>query len=188
MYSPFFISYMTLIEQATRVAVVAHKDQVRKSDGSPYVVHPIMCAMLLQRHGFPEVVVAATLVHDVLEDTPVTEEELRRELGNEVVDLVCMVTEDKSLEWRARKERYVDMVRNTSEGVKAVSLADKIHNMCSLLDAYEAEGPMLWGKFNRGKEDKLWFEESMLAMFRETWDHPLIEEYAVLIEKMHALT
>lgn len=178
---------MTLIEQATRIAVVAHKDQVRKSDGSPYVVHPIMCAMMLAKYDFPEEVVAAALVHDVLEDTPVTEEKLRCELGDVVVDIVCAVSEDKSLAWRARKQTYVDTVQNASESAKAVSLADKIHNMHSLLDAYEQLGPSLWSKFNRGKEDKLWFEESMLAMFRETWNHPLIEEYAELVQKMRTL-
>lgn len=179
---------MTLIERAARVATVAHKEQVRKSDGSPYIVHPFMCAMMLVKYDFPEAVVAAALVHDVLEDTKVSEQELQRELGDEVVAIVRMVTEDKSLDWHSRKQAYIKAVRNAPEEAKAVSLVDKIHNMQSLLDAHEQLGTSLWSKFNRGREDKLWFEESMLTMFRETWDHPLIEEYAVLVEKMRTLS
>jgi (p)ppGpp synthase/HD superfamily hydrolase len=197
--STFYIllstSLMTLTEKALRLAIDAHQGQVRKSDGSPYVVHPIMCAMMLTRHGFGEEVVAAALVHDVLEDTGVTEAVLREALGDTVTDIVMSVTEDQSVEWRddkdgwqKRKQAYIDMVRVGSESVKAVSIVDKIHNAQSLLDAHVVQGPALWSKFNKGKETKLWFEESMLAMFRESWDHPLIEEYAVLVEKMRALS
>jgi (p)ppGpp synthase/HD superfamily hydrolase len=185
---------MTLIERAARIAVQAHKEQVRKSDGSPYVVHPFMCAYMLTPYGFPEEVVAAALVHDVLEDTPVTEDELRRELGDTVADIVRTVSEDHSVDWRMvengwekRKQAYVEAVRNGSESVKAVSIIDKIHNLQSLLDAYTKQGSALWSHFNRGKEAKLWFETSMLAMFRETWHHPLVDEYAALVARMEAL-
>ncbi|MBP9749950.1 MAG: bifunctional (p)ppGpp synthetase/guanosine-3',5'-bis(diphosphate) 3'-pyrophosphohydrolase [Candidatus Pacebacteria bacterium] len=186
---------MTLVEKATCIAVVAHKDQVRKSDGSPYVVHPIMCAMMLAKYDFPEEVVAAALTHDVLEDTAMTDDELRVTLGDTVVDIVRTVSEDHTVDWRTiengwvkRKQVYIDAVRNGSEGAKAVSIADKIHNAQSLLDAHAEQGPAIWNKFNKGRETKLWFEESLLTMFRETWDHPLIEEYAVLVEKMRALS
>ena len=67
---------MTLTEKALRLATAAHKDQVRKSDGSPYITHPVMVGMLLKEYGFSEAVVAAGFTHDVLEDTSVTREEL----------------------------------------------------------------------------------------------------------------
>ncbi|MCA9339806.1 MAG: HD domain-containing protein, partial [Candidatus Saccharibacteria bacterium] len=98
---------MTLTEKALRLATAAHKDQVRKSDGSPYITHPVMVGMLLKEYGFSEAVVAAGFTHDVLEDTSVTREELAAKLGEDVAVMVDGVSEDKDLSWEARKERYV---------------------------------------------------------------------------------
>lgn len=177
----------TLIEEAARMAVLAHKEQVRKNDKSPYVVHPFMCAMKLIEHGFPEEVIAAVLVHDVLEDTEVKEDELHDVLGEKVVALVKIVSEDKTLDWEERKQKYIDTVRVGPAEAKAICIADKIHNLQSVLFAYSQEGSALWDCFSRGKEKKLWFEESCLKMFKETWEHPLIEEYEKLVEKMRSL-
>jgi len=185
---------MNIVEKAARIAVTAHKEQVRKSDGSPYIVHPFMCAMLLSKHAFPDEVVAAALVHDVLEDTTVSNDELRAALGDTVADIVEAVSEDSRVDWRTiengwekRKEAYIETVRNASEGAKAVSVADKIHNLQSLLRAHEEQGPAVWKKFNRGKEAKLWFEKGVLTMLQETWQHPLVDEYAVLVARMEQL-
>jgi (p)ppGpp synthase/HD superfamily hydrolase len=176
-----------VVEMAARVAVSAHKDQKRKSDTSPYVVHPFMCALMLTEHRFSDEVIAASLTHDVLEDTEVSESELLERLGEQVVAIIRTVTEDKSLPWEERKKKYVEAVRTSSVEVKAVSIADKIHNMQSLLTAYEKEGSQLWKKFSRGKDKKLWFEEMCLSMFQDTWSHPLIEEYEALVKKLREL-
>ena len=87
-----------------------------------------------------------------------------------------------------RKEKnYVNLVRNGPEGAKAVSCADKIHNLESILDAYSKQGPKIWEKFNKGKDKKIWFEEMVLKMLKETWQHPLIKEYKDLLEKVKNL-
>jgi (p)ppGpp synthase/HD superfamily hydrolase len=178
---------MTRTEQAVQIALQAHATQVRKSDNSPYVVHPIMVAHILAQHGFSDTVCAAALVHDVLEDTEMTRDELVRALGEEVVQVVDAVSEDASLQWEERKAAYAKKVGESSEGAKAVSIGDKIHNLQSLLDTHKEQGPSLWSKFNRGKDQKLWFEELMLQTFRDTWQHPLVDEYAELVEKMRTL-
>ena len=176
-----------IVEQAMRIAMLAHEGQVRKNDKSPYIIHPLMVGMMLIRYGFSDIVIAAGITHDVLEDTDVTEELLRGTLGDAVVDIVTGVTEDNSLEWEERKKGYVELVRASSEDVKAVSLGDKIHNLKSLLNTYDVEGASLWEKFSRGKEKKVWFEVEMLTMFRETWNHPLVDEYEELVERMKGL-
>jgi len=129
-------------------------------------------------------VVAAALVHDVLEDTDVSEEELRRELGDEVVDIVVSVSNDDTLPWEDKKKKYVETVRSASEGAKAVATADKIHNLESLLGAYAKQGNKVWEHFNAGMEKKIWFEESMLEMLKETWEHPLVDEYDELLSEL----
>ena len=101
---------MELYEQALKVAVAAHAGQVRKHDDTPYVTHPIMVARMLEYAGFSESIVAAALAHDVLEDTEVAEAQLRTQLGDEVVDIVVAVSEDKVLPWEERKAAYVKQV------------------------------------------------------------------------------
>jgi (p)ppGpp synthase/HD superfamily hydrolase len=172
---------MDIVERATQLAVRAHKEQVRKSDGTPYVAHPLSVARMLDKAGFDDTVVAAAIVHDVLEDTPVTETELREVLGDVVCEIVCSVSEDKELSWEERKEAYVEHIVAGSEGVWAVSVGDKIHNLKSLIDAYEEQGAAVWKKFNRGKEKKIWFERLLLTSLQAVWNHPLLDEYERLL-------
>ena len=159
------------------------KDQTRKGDDLPYIIHPFMVAIKLAKHSFPDTVIAAALTHDVLEDTEYPEDKLKNELGEEVLEIVKAVTNDGSLPWEEKKKKYIETVRAGSDGAKAVAVADKIHNLESLLLAYSEQGPELWKKFNRGKEQKLWFENEVLKMLKETWKHSLIEEYEKLLEQ-----
>lgn len=181
------IELPSLIEKATRIAVRAHKEQTRKESDLPYIVHPFAVALKLSKYDFPDTVIAAGLVHDVVEDTDTSEQDLRESLGDEVVDIVKAVSNDDSLEWTEKKKKYIETVRNGSEGVKAVATADKVHNMESLLIAYEEQGPSLWKHFNAGSKKKIWFEDTMLAMLRETWEHPLVDEYDALLERLKSV-
>jgi (p)ppGpp synthase/HD superfamily hydrolase len=178
---------MTLIEKADQLAARAHEGQMRKDGNVPYIMHPRAVAAILKAYGFSDTVVAAALVHDTVEDTSVTIDDVRRELGDDVARLVEPVTHDDTLSWEEKKQKYIDTVRAASVEVKAISTADKIHNAQSFISGYEAQGKEMWSHFNRPREKKLWFEEAMLKMLQETWHHPLVDEYAVLVEKMEAL-
>jgi len=178
---------MTLIEKARALATVAHEGQVRKVDKSPYIDHPRAVAQIVQDAGGSEIAVAAAYVHDVLEDTAVTEEQLRAELGDEVVHTVRALTEDKSLAWEERKQKYCDVVRNAPRDAQLVSLADKIHNARCVIEGHGLLGEAVWSEFNRGKDQKLWFEREMLKVFQEKLDTPLVTEYESLIGQMDAL-
>lgn len=178
---------MNLYERALALAVRAHEGQVRKHDGTPYIVHPVMVARLLEQEGFDDITVAAALTHDVLEDTLVTEAELRSTLGDAVADIVTAVSEDKSLDWEVRKQLYIDTVVKAGEPVWAVSVADKIHNADSLIVHHVAVGPMAWKIFNRGKEKKLWFEASLCTALCAVWQHPLLAVYQEKITLLEGL-
>ncbi len=177
---------MTLIDTALQLAIEAHKGQ-KRHEGTPYITHPVAVALMIARHGFDDNVVVAALVHDVLEDTKVTESEMRLKLGDAVADIVAAVSYDHSLPWREQRERYIESVRQAGEGAMAVSVADKIHNAQSLLDLHAQGGQDVWDNFNATQEQKLWFEEAMLAMLKEAWQHPLVGEYEALVIKMRAL-
>ena len=173
----------SILEKATRIAVRAHATQKRKEGDLPYVSHPFMVALKLAKYDFPDTVLAAALTHDVLEDTEYGEENLRTEIGEEAFGIVKAVTNDDTLSWEDKKTKYIETVRNGPEGSKAVATADKVHNMESLIISYREQGPAIWEHFNKGKEKKVWFEEEMLKMLRETWQHPLVDEYDALLEE-----
>lgn len=176
-----------ILQKATEIMILAHGDQKRKTDGSPYIIHTIMVALKLSQAGFSDEIVAAGLTHDVLEDTDFPEEKLKQELGNETWQIVKDLSEDKSLEWEDRKIKYIQTIKNSSLGAKAVSICDKIHNLENLIDTHQALGSKIWNKFNRGKEKKMWFEKEMLEMFENNWSHPLIKDYQKLIQQVEKL-
>jgi len=90
------------------------------------------------------------------------------------------------LSWKEKK-KYIETVRAGSDGAKAVALADKIHNLESLFIAYTEQGSIIWKRFNRGKDKKIWFEEEVLKMLKKTWEHPLIADYEKLLNKERKL-
>lgn len=172
---------MNLIETALRVAIEAHKEQKRKSDGFPYIVHPFMVAMKVREHGFSDTVVAAALCHDVLEDTKVSADELRAKLGDEVVALVQHLSEDKAQPWEERKRAYIEHVAAAAAEVKAISTADKIHNLEDSLRHFRLEGPDFWRRFTRGLNDQRWFYQTFVDAVGRDWQHPLLEELRALV-------
>lgn len=177
----------SLIERAVALAVRAHEGQMRKEASVPYIVHPVAVALILARHGFSDTVIAAALVHDVVEDTGVNGDDLRNELGDGVADLVLPITHNDVLPWEEKKRAYIEAVRRAPDEVKAISLADKIANANSLIEAHKVQGAAIWWHFNAGREKKLWFEHAMLEMLRTSWNHPMVEEYAGLVSRMDSL-
>jgi (p)ppGpp synthase/HD superfamily hydrolase len=176
----------SLLDRALQLAFAAHEGQTRH-EGTPYITHPVAVALMLARRGFGEEVVAAALVHDAFEDSGLSEETMRRELGDAVTDTVKALSYDRSVPYREQRERYMESVRKAGDAAKAISIADKIHNAQSLLALHAAGGPGIWARFNATKEQKIWFEEAMLAMLRESWRHPLVGEYEILVAKLKAL-
>jgi len=92
---------MNLKERAKLFAINAHMEQVRKSEpDKPMIIHPISVGMLLEEYGYDDTVVAAGYLHDVVEDTNYTIEDIKKEFGEEVASLVMGASEpDKSLSW-----------------------------------------------------------------------------------------
>lgn len=146
------------------------------------MTHPFMIALRLAKYGFSDTILASALTHDVLEDTNYTVDSFREELGEEVYELVKAVSNDPSLPWEEKKLKYIETVRNGSEWAKAIAVADKIHNLEALFIAYNDHWKDIWKLFNKWKDKKIWFEENVLKMLRETWNHPMIEEFETLLE------
>jgi len=117
--------------EAVAFAAEKHRDQRRKdAEASPYINHPIELATLLKRQGIDDVVVlCASLLHDTVEDTNTTPEELRRTFGDEVTRVVLEVTDDTTLPKLQRKQLQIDHADTLSTRARLVKLADKICNL-----------------------------------------------------------
>src|SRR5687768_357215 len=123
---------LSTILRAASFAAKKHKDQKRKgSDGEPYINHPLEVASLLTDVGgiTDTNIITAALLHDTVEDTGVSFEEIEKEFGSEVAGYVREVTDDKSLPKAERKRLQVEHAPNLSHGAKQIKLADKISNI-----------------------------------------------------------
>ena len=124
-----------LILKAAHFAAQKHRDQRRKDeDASPYINHPISVAEIISVIGNVEdpEVLAAALLHDTLEDTKTTPEELIDKFGERVCNLVQEVTDDKTLPKLERKQRQIDHAKEISEGAALIKLGDKISNVTDI--------------------------------------------------------
>jgi (p)ppGpp synthase/HD superfamily hydrolase len=179
--------YTYIVERAASFAAEKHKSQRRKEGGLLYISHLVGVALILQKYNFDEKIIAAGLLHDTLEDTDTTEVEILENFGQEILDLILQVTNDDTLNWKEKKQKYVNTVRVASEGAQSIALADKIHNTKSLLINLSDLGPeKVWAFFNATPADKLWFEEACLQMFQETFSGPkeMIQEYQTQIHEL----
>lgn len=182
--------FSKLVNLAVELAAIAHREQTRKSPEAriPYIHHSVMVGLILQKAGFSDSVVAAGILHDVLEDTQVTADELRRDFGVEVADLVNEVTEqDKSLSWEKRKEMYLEHLETGSDEAKAITTADKIHNINSIIVSLK-RGADIWNAFKRGREAQLNRFNRLLKTLRAGWNHPLLDELEVALRVLESIT
>lgn len=162
------------LEKALRVAEIAHRGQERKGpERTPYVLHPIHCALLLARLGYPDAVIQAAILHDVVEDCEGwTVDRVEAEFGRETADIVAQLTEDKSKSWEERKSWQIEHVRELTPHALAVKAADKLHNLSTLAaDLAAAPDPnAIWQRFEGGRD-------RTIAMARA-----LVEELAPRVE------
>ncbi len=187
------------IERAIVRATVLHQPQKRKVSGVPYIVHPFSVAFLLAHYSDDEDVIIAGLLHDTLEDVPsYTDDMLKQEFGERVYSIVKEVTEDftqaekedhsiRGASWRARKERYLENLKNDSEEALLVATADKVHNMRNALDEYATHGGEVWGKFRRNAENLVWFYGEANRIIRSRVSHPLVDEMDRLVQELQSI-
>lgn len=158
-----------LVLSALAQARSSHAGQIRNgSGGMPYVEHPMRVAALLDEHGYRDEVLAAALLHDVVEDSETTLAELREQFGDEVAGLVGALTDDESLDsYRERKAEHRERVAAANGEALAIYGADKLTNVTTLRDAYAAEGDAVRGEFKVPVELKLEIWEEDLELLRE---------------------
>jgi GTP pyrophosphokinase len=179
-----------LIARALAKATEAHAGQIRNgSGGLPYIEHPRMVAATLAARDYDEATLAAALLHDVVEDSDTTVEELRAEFGDEIADLVAALSDDESIEsYRDRKDEHRRRVAGVDDDdALAIYAADKLTNMTTLHAAIEGEGMRVADEYKVPLTLKLEVWDADAAMLRhEAPDLPLLDPLDAAISRLAA--
>ena len=176
-------------EQALVYAYRLHAEQIRKATGIPYISHLLSVTALVLEDGGDEDEAIAALLHDAVEDQggKETRAEIYRQFGKQVGVIVDGCTEfDTEIKppWHERKQRYLEQLRQGSQQVRRVALADKLHNARSLLHDYRQQGETIWLMFSTGKEGILWFYHSLIELYSQTHTSPMLQELARVVGEL----
>ncbi len=156
----------SLIFDAIEYAARAHRDHFRKGTNIPYIIHPIGVAKILIEYDCSEELVAAGLLHDTVEDTPVTLEAIRMNFGEKVAALVEAASEpDKSDTWENRKRHTLGSLKTAPMEVLLLSCADKLDNIRSIQEDYERFGESVWKRFRRARDAQEWYYGELADLF-----------------------
>lgn len=145
------------LNEAINFAVKKHSDQVRKATTIPYILHPLEVLQILYSMRADTNVMIAGVLHDTVEDTDTTLDEIMELFGSDVAQLVASNSEDKSKSRDERKKHTIAELANADKRVKMLVLADKLSNMRSIAIDYEKSGDELWERFNAPKEKQAWY-------------------------------
>ena len=185
------------LEEALVFAAQKHKDQTRKGTAIPYISHLLQVSGIALENGADEDEAIAALLHDVMEDQDVTEQELTARFGPAVAAIVAGCSDSASTDkapWRERKEAYIAHVLNASPSVRLVSSCDKLHNARAILADYQELGETLWGRFNAGPADILWYYQSLAGAFQEAQERQgeppshVVKQLALVVIDLSHLT
>ena len=163
---------MELVSEAIAFAVKAHDGMRRKKSEAPYILHPMEAAVIVGTMTDDQNLIAAAVLHDVVEDADINIEEIEEKFGRRVRELVASETEDKRADlpptdtWRVRKEETLTILKNTRDvAVLMVWLGDKLANMRAIYRDWKVEGDALWQKFNqKDVGEQAWYYRTIVRL------------------------
>ena len=180
----------SFLDRAILFAVRAHQNTERRGKGFPYIVHPLEAMSIVATITPDQELLAAAALHDVVEDTDITLEDLRREFGPRVAGLVEQES-DKFVEgiseedsWRDRKQAAIDRIEAAPYDAKIVALGDKLSNMRAIARDYDELGDRLWERFHApgGRADHEWHYRGLAQSLSALAGTPAFSEFVMHIE------
>jgi (p)ppGpp synthase/HD superfamily hydrolase len=178
-----------LVRDALETARVAHAGQIRNgSGGMPYIEHPMAVAELLAEHGSGDEVLAAALLHDVVEDSYMTVEDLRQRFGGPPAALVDALSDDESIEsYQPRKDEHRGRVAAAGGDALAIYGADKLTNIATLRRAYADQGEAVAEEFKVPLDLKVAIWEADLELLRrDSPQLPFLDELEAQLSGLRA--
>lgn len=180
-----------LLDRAIVFAVKAHAGTERRGKGFPYIVHPMEAMEIVATMTPDQELLAAAALHDTVEDTDVTVEQIRAEFGDRVAALVAAesdevvegVSEEES--WHGRKQAAMDRLARAPHDAKIVALGDKLSNMRAIARDYAVQGDKLWSLFHApDPKDHEWHYRGLADSLRELSDTFAFKEFESLIDQV----
>ena len=181
----------TLLDRAIIFAVNAHRNTERRGKGFPYIVHPMEAVEIVATITPDQELLAAAALHDTVEDTDVTVEDIRREFGDRIANLVHaesdQFTEGVSEEdsWHDRKQAAINRLRNAPHDAKIVAMGDKLSNMRAIWRDYMTKGDDLWNIFHvKDKASHEWHYRGLADSLSELAGTFAYKEFVALINQV----
>ncbi len=176
-----------LIEQACELTAQAHDGQFRKGTNIPYISHPMAVGIILATAGATTDAIIAGILHDVVEDSNITLEEVEALFGDRVRSIVAACSEpDKSLPWEERKTHTLQSLEDVDKDIWLTTLADKLNNIRCMIRDYELYGEEIWTRFNRGRLEQEWYYKGLVEALRKNRKYLpcMFHEFEKLVGKL----
>lgn len=179
-----------VLDQAIIFATKAHEGQFRKGTQIPYILHPMEAAAIVGTMTTDEEIIAGAILHDVVEDTDTTVEDVINLFGARIGSLVASESENKrealpaESTWKIRKQETLEHLKTASIEVKMIALGDKLSNIRAIYRDYQKIGDELWQRFNqKDKDEHYWYYSGIATSIAELCDYQVYVEYCDLIDK-----
>lgn len=182
-----------LLDRAIVFAVKAHAGTERRGKGFPYIVHPLEAVEIVATITPDQELLAAAALHDVVEDTDITADEIRAQFGDRIANLVVAesdvfmegVSEEDS--WHDRKQAAIDRLAAAPYDAKIVAMGDKLSNMRAIARDYSQKGDELWNIFHvKNPKEHEWHYRGLAASLGELSDTFAYQEFVSLIDQVFA--
>ena len=184
-----------LLDRAIIFAVQAHHNSERRGKGFPYIVHPLEAVEIVATITPDQELLAAAALHDTIEDTDVTVDQLRAAFGDRIANLVHSESdqlngelfngENEEETWHARKQAAIDRLAAAPHDAKIVALGDKLSNMRAIWRDYQVKGDKLWKIFHcTDKAAHEWHYRGLAASLSELSDTFAYQEFVRLIDEV----
>ena len=180
-----------VLDRAIVFATEAHEGQFRKGTQIPYILHPMEAAAIVGTMTTDNEVIAGAVLHDVVEDTDTTIDDIQDMFGDRVAFLVYSESENKrenlsaQSTWKIRKQETLDHLKKAPLDVKMITLGDKLSNIRAIYRDYNTIGDALWQRFNqKDKNEHAWYYGSFTETLSELGDTAAYKEYCELVKKI----
>lgn len=180
----------TIFDKAAKFAIDAHQNTERRGKGFPYIIHVMEATEIVASMTNDPELLAAAMLHDVVEDTDVTEDEIRKEFGDRIADLVVGESDpeikgaSETETWKARKEFVIERLAKEPRDAKIVALGDKLSNMRAIARDFDKQGDELWKIFH-APDPHLheWHYRGLAESLKDLEDTAAYKEFCYLIDK-----
>ena len=181
-----------IVSEAIAFSTEAHDGMRRRKSDAPYILHPLEVGVIVGTMTDDQEVIAAGVLHDVVEDAGITIDQIGEKFGERVMTLVASETENKREDlppeqtWRVRKEETLEVLRSTDDvAVMIMWLGDKLSNIRAIYRDFVVEGKAVWDKFHQTDvKAQAWYYRSVLKYTERLSDTLAWNEYKTLVERL----